>query len=31
MADEPTNTEPAALYERRGSVAIITLNRPRAL
>ncbi|MGO4202875.1 enoyl-CoA hydratase-related protein, partial [Rhodococcus sp. TAF43] len=31
MADEPTGTEPAALYERRGSVAIITLNRPRAL
>ncbi|WP_430335397.1 crotonase/enoyl-CoA hydratase family protein [Rhodococcus sp. ACT016] len=31
MADEPTVTEPAALYERRGGVAIITLNRPRAL
>lgn len=32
MADESTTApEPAALYERRGSVAIITLNRPRAL
>ncbi|GAB2631137.1 crotonase/enoyl-CoA hydratase family protein [Prescottella soli] len=31
MADEPIVTEPAALYERRGAVAIITLNRPRAL
>lgn len=31
MADEPIDTEPAALYERRGNVAIITLNRPRAL
>ncbi|ORL16037.1 crotonase/enoyl-CoA hydratase family protein [Prescottella equi] len=31
MAEEPITTEPAALYERRGAVAIITLNRPRAL
>ncbi|WP_137726147.1 crotonase/enoyl-CoA hydratase family protein [Prescottella subtropica] len=31
MAEEPTPTEPSALYERRGAVAIITLNRPRAL
>ncbi|WP_430334376.1 crotonase/enoyl-CoA hydratase family protein [Rhodococcus sp. ACT016] len=31
MADEPITAEPAALYERRGAVAIITLNRPRAL
>lgn len=31
MADEVTTTEPAALYERRGNVALITLNRPKAL
>ncbi|NGP07194.1 crotonase/enoyl-CoA hydratase family protein [Rhodococcus sp. 14C212] len=31
MADESTVTEPAARYERRGGVAVITLNRPRAL
>lgn len=32
MADEPsTASEPAALYERRGNVALITLNRPRAM
>ncbi|MBS9376023.1 crotonase/enoyl-CoA hydratase family protein [Rhodococcus sp. B50] len=32
MADESTPApEPAALYERRGSVALITLNRPRAM
>jgi enoyl-CoA hydratase/carnithine racemase len=31
MADDATIDEPAALYERRGGVAIITLNRPRAL
>ncbi|MBH0118654.1 crotonase/enoyl-CoA hydratase family protein [Rhodococcus sp. NPDC003382] len=31
MADEATTTEPAALYERRGNVALITLNRPKAL
>ncbi|WP_137876572.1 crotonase/enoyl-CoA hydratase family protein [Rhodococcus sp. Q] len=32
MADESTTApEPAALYERRGNVALITLNRPRAM
>ncbi|MCJ0905001.1 crotonase/enoyl-CoA hydratase family protein [Rhodococcus sp. ARC_M6] len=31
MADESITAEPAALYERRGPIAIITLNRPRAL
>ncbi|EME51116.1 MULTISPECIES: crotonase/enoyl-CoA hydratase family protein [Rhodococcus] len=31
MADESTVTEAAALYERRGNVAVITLNRPKAL
>lgn len=31
MADESTVTEPAAQYERRGGIAVITLNRPRAL
>lgn len=31
MAEESTVTEAAALYERRGNVAVITLNRPRAL
>jgi enoyl-CoA hydratase/carnithine racemase len=27
----PEATEPAALLERRGPVALFTLNRPRAL
>ncbi len=31
MADDTSATEPAALYEQRGGVAIITLNRPKAL
>lgn len=32
MADEATPaSEPAALYERRGNIALITLNRPRAM
>ena len=31
MADQSTVIEPAALYERRGGIAIITLTRPRAL
>ncbi|WP_337110449.1 crotonase/enoyl-CoA hydratase family protein [Prescottella equi] len=31
MADKSSNTESAALYERRGCTAIITLNRPQAL
>ncbi|MFE4503179.1 hypothetical protein ACFRFQ_25270 [Rhodococcus sp. NPDC056743] len=31
MADESSTTEPAAFYERRGSIAIFTLSRPRAL
>ncbi|MFI6430027.1 crotonase/enoyl-CoA hydratase family protein [Rhodococcus oryzae] len=32
MADESTTApEPVALYERRGNVALITLNRPRAM
>lgn len=31
MADDRSTTEPAAVYERRGGVAVITLNRPRAL
>ncbi|MFD4294636.1 crotonase/enoyl-CoA hydratase family protein [Rhodococcus sp. NPDC058505] len=32
MADDPsTPPEQAALYERRGNVALITLNRPRAM
>ncbi len=31
MSDQTTPSEPAALYEKRGNVALITLNRPRAL
>lgn len=31
MADQSTVIESEALYERRGGIAIITLNRPRAL
>lgn len=31
MSDETTTPEAAALYERRGNIALITLNRPRAL
>lgn len=31
MPTQSTSAEPAALYEQRGGVAIITLNRPRAL
>ncbi|MBS9375987.1 Carnitinyl-CoA dehydratase [Rhodococcus sp. B50] len=31
MADESLPSEPEALYERRGNIALITLNRPRAL
>ncbi|MET8779104.1 crotonase/enoyl-CoA hydratase family protein [Nocardia sp. NPDC004654] len=32
MSDTPSaSAEPAALYERRGNTALITLNRPRAM
>ena len=31
MTDQSNASAPAALYERRGGIAIITLNRPRAL